>query len=162
MAKKKKGSDGTPGVKTIAVNRKARFNYHLQETFEAGLVLTGGEIKSIREGRINLEESYIVVRNSELFLMQAHIAPYRFDTNTGYDPVRRRKLLMHKHEIDRLRGKVEAKGFTLVPTKIYLKRGYAKLELALAKGKAAPDKRETVKAREAKREAERAMKQQKR
>ena len=158
MAKGKSKDSAAAGHKVIAVNKKARFNYHIDETFEAGMVLTGGEIKSIRVGKINLEESYIVVRNSELFLMQAHISPYQFDTNTGYDPTRKRKLLMHKHEIDRLRGKVEAKGFTLVPTKLYLKRGRAKLELALAKGKAAPDKRDSIRDREAKREAERAMK----
>ncbi|MCB0334612.1 MAG: SsrA-binding protein, partial [Bdellovibrionales bacterium] len=94
----------------------------------------------------------------ELYLLQAHIAPYQFDTTVRYDPDRKRKLLMHKYEIDRLRGKVEAKGYTLVPTKMYFKRGYAKVEVALAKGKAAPDKRQTIKEREAKREAERAMK----
>ena len=146
------------GKKVIVSNKKARFNYHIEETFEAGIALTGGEIKSIRQGKVSLEESYISVYQGELYLLQAHIAPYQFDTTVRYDPDRKRKLLMHKYEIDRLRGKVEAKGYTLVPTKMYFKRGYAKVEVALAKGKAAPDKRQTIKEREAKREAERAMK----
>lgn len=146
------------GVKVITVNRKARFNYHIDETYEAGIVLTGPEMKSVREGAISLAESYIVPDKGELFLLNAHIKPYKFNTSKSYDPVRKRKLLMHKYEIDRLRGRVEAKGFTLVPTRVYLKRGRAKIEVALAKGKAAPDKRQTIKEREGKREAERAMK----
>ncbi len=146
------------GKKIVVSNKKARFNYHIEETYEAGIVLTGGEIKSIRQGKISLEESYISVYQGEIYLLQCHIAPYQFDTTNRYDPHRKRKLLMHKYEIDRLRGKVEAKGYTLVPTKMYFKRGYAKVEVGLAKGKAAPDKRQTIKDREAKREAERAMK----
>ena len=145
-------------MKVIANNKKARFNYHIEETYEAGVVLTGAEIKSIRAGAISLAESYIVPDKGELFLLNAHIKPYAFDSSNRYDPVRRRKLLMHKHEIDKLRGRVEAKGYTLVPTKVYLKHGLAKVEVGLAKGKAAPDKRQTIKEREAKRDAERAMK----
>ncbi len=146
------------GVKVITVNKKARFNYHIDETYEAGIVLTGAEIKSVREGAISLAESYIVPDRDELFLLNAHIKPYKFNTATSYDPVRKRKLLMHRHEINRLRGRVEAKGYTLVPTRVYLKHGRAKIEVALAKGKAAPDKRQSIKEREGKREAERAMK----
>ena len=147
------------GEKVIALNKKARFNYTLEDFFEAGIVLTGAEIKSIRAGGVSLTESYIVPDKGELWLINAHIRPYSFDTDTKYNPVRRRKLLMHKREIAKLTGRVEAKGYTLVPTKLYLKRGMAKIELALGKGKAKGDKRETTKEREAKREAERAMKQ---
>ncbi|MGA1191995.1 MAG: SsrA-binding protein SmpB [Bdellovibrionota bacterium] len=149
---------GGEAFKVISDNKKARFNYHLEEFFEAGLVLTGGEIKSIREGKISLNESYIIPSHGELFLINAHINPYRFDTSSKEDPTRRRKLLMHKREIEKLTGRVEAKGYTLVPVRLYLKNGRAKLEIALAKGKDRGDKRETVKDREAKREAERVLK----
>ncbi|MCB0329911.1 MAG: SsrA-binding protein SmpB [Bdellovibrionales bacterium] len=152
------GSGTAAGFKVVADNRKARFNYHLEEFFEAGIVLTGGEIKSIRDGGVSLGESYIVPHKGELFLINAHIKPYKFDTQTKEEPTRRRKLLMHKREIEKLTGRVEAKGYTIVPVKLYLKRGRAKLEIALAKGKDIGDKRETTKAREAKREAERALK----
>jgi SsrA-binding protein len=158
VAKKKKAGASTGGIKIVAQNKKASFQYHILEKLEAGMVLTGGEVKSIREGRINLAESYVVVRNGEVFLRQAHIPQYRFDNDTQYDPVRPRKLLLHRQEIDRIRGRIEQKGLTAVPTKIYLKRGYVKIEIALAKGKDAPDKRQATKEREAKREAQRAMK----
>ncbi|MCB0355087.1 MAG: SsrA-binding protein SmpB [Bdellovibrionales bacterium] len=160
-----KGTKATPaseGSKVLVQNKKARFNYNVVETFEAGIVLTGAEIKSVRLGGVSLNEAYIVPDKNELFLINAHIKPYQFDTDPKYNPTRRRKLLMHRQEIDKLRGRVEAKGFTLVPTKLYLKRGLAKIEVALAKGKAAPDKRTTIKDREGKREAERAMKESKR
>ncbi len=146
------------GLKVIEVNKKAGFNYHLLEKFETGIVLTGGEIKSIRQGHISLTESYVAVQDNELFLLNAHINQYSHDTDLKYDPRRKRKLLMHRLEIDRLRAKVEQKGLTIVPTRIYLKKGRAKLEIALAKGKAAPDKRDVIKDRERKRDAERAMK----
>lgn len=146
-------------VKAIAVNKKARFQYHIEESFEAGIVLTGSEIKSIRAGTINLAESYIRPEKGELWLLQANIKQYSHDTDREYDPSRKRKLLMHKREIERLAGRVEAKGYTLVPLRLYLKKGRAKLELALAKGKHAPDKRKTIRDRELKIEAERAMKQ---
>ena len=149
---------GEGGFKVISDNKKARFNYHLEEFFEAGLVLTGGEIKSIREGKVSLNESYIIPSRGELFLINAHINPYRFDTSSKEDPTRKRKLLMHKREIEKLTGRVEAKGYTLVPVRLYLKNGRAKLEIALAKGKDRGDKRATVKDREAKREAERVLK----
>jgi len=144
--------------KIIVANKKARFNYHIEETFEAGIVLTGPEIKSIRDGGVSISESYIVPEGDELFLINAHIKPYAFNPDTKYSPTRKRKLLMHKREIDRLRGRVEAKGYTIVPLNVYLRRGLAKVEIALAKGKASPDKRQATKERELKREAERAIK----
>ena len=146
------------GSKVIAVNRKARFDYHVIETFEAGLVLTGAEMKSIRGGGISLAESYIQPIRGELFLLNAHIPPYAHSGLKEYDPLRKRKLLMHLEEIDKLRGRVEQKGLTLVPLSLYLKRGYAKLELALVKGKAGPDKRQSIKERDSKRELARVMK----
>lgn len=153
-----KSQTAAGGVKIIAVNKQARFNYTVEDTFEAGLVLTGAEIKSIRQGKISLVESYIVPDRGELFLVGAHIKPYEFNASKDYDPTRRRKLLMHKYEITKLAGRVERKGYTLIPLKVYLKKGYAKLELALAKGKATPDKRKSIQERDQKREAERAMK----
>ena len=147
-----------PGIKVVALNKKARFDFHIHEKFEAGLVLTGAEIKSVRNGAISLAESYIAPHGGELFLIGAHIKPYAFNADKSYDPLRRRKLLMHKREISRLSKNVAAKGFTIVPLQVHLKNGYAKLEIGLAKGKAAPDKRQDIKAREAKREMSRAMK----
>ena len=150
-----------PGIKSVAMNRKARFNYHILETFEAGLVLQGWEIKSIRSGGVNIGEAYVRPFNGELFLLNAHINPYRFTHDKEVDPLRERKLLMNADEIYKISGKVQSKGFTIVPLEIYLKRGRAKLKIALAKGKDAPDKRETIKAREAKREMERSIKSRK-
>jgi SsrA-binding protein len=144
-------------VKVIATNRKARFNYHILETFEAGLVLTGAEIKSIRNGEANISEAYVRPQNGELFLLNAHFAPYSHCADKEYDPRRPRKLLMHRREIDKLQHQLEAKGTTLIPLQIHLKEGRAKLEVALGKGKAAPDKREDIKKRETQREIAREM-----
>ena len=144
--------------KSIAQNRKARFNYNILETAEAGIVLTGAEIKSIRANGISLEQSYIGVMQGELFLLGAHIRPYQFSAQSEIDPLRARKLLMHRREIDRLGGRVSQKGLTLVPLEIYLRRGRAKILVGLGKGKSAPDKRDTIKARESKRELARALK----
>lgn len=144
--------------KIVVTNRKARFDYHIEDKIEAGLVLTGAEIKSIREGGMTLEQSYVRPHKGELFLIGAHIKPYGFADDKSYDPVRPRKLLLHKAEINKFRGKVESKGFTLVPLSIYLKEGKAKLELALAKGKSAPDKRQNIKEKESKRDLSRVMK----
>ena len=155
MGKKKQKKQSS---NVLCENRKARFNYHLVEFFEAGIVLTGAEIKSIRNGGMSLAESYVRVDNNELFLIGAHVAPYKHTDDKDYNPRRKRKLLMHRKEIEKLRGRVEQKGLTLVPVKVYLKHGFAKLEIALAKGKHAPDKRQSVKEREADREAKRAMK----
>lgn len=144
--------------KVLAENRKARFNYHILETIEAGIVLTGAEIKSIRAGGVSIGESFVSPRSDGLYLIQAHIKPYSHCKDREYDPVRPRKLLLHKTEVNKLRGRVEQKGLTIVPLQIHLKRGFAKVLIALAKGKAAPDKRETIKARESEREMARAIK----
>lgn len=151
--------DGTRmGEKTITKNRKARFQYHIEDTFEAGLVLLGTEVKAIREGRANISEGYCQFEAGELFLVDSHISQY---SNTGYashEPDRKRKLLMHKRELRRLEQKVVERGYTLVPLRLYFKEGKAKLLIGLAKGKRMADKRETQKKREAQREIDRAMK----
>lgn len=140
------------GKKLITVNKKARFQYHILETFEAGIVLTGSEIKSIRNGNISIAESYIRPHMNDLMLIGAHIKEYEFTKHEKVDPTRPRKLLLHKTEIDKLRGRVDTKGLTIVPLSVYLKRGRAKVEIALAKGKQAPDKRQSIKERDAERE----------
>jgi SsrA-binding protein len=140
-------------LKLLADNRKAKFNYDLSERFEAGIVLLGWEVKSIRGGHITLGESFIRPFGDELFLIGAHITPYVHTKDREVDPTRKRKLLLKKAEIVKLLNQVRRRGFTIVPTKAYLKKGFIKIEIALAKGKAAPDKRESVK----KREADRAM-----
>jgi len=157
MNTSKKQNDNS-GEKIIVSNRKARFNYHILETLEAGLVLTGAEIKSIRLGKMSIEEGYIRPFNDGMYLLQAHIEPYVHSGELNYDPVRPRKLLLHKHEIDQLRGRVEQKGLTIVPLNVHLKKGKAKLEIGLAKGKDAPDKRQSIKEREVKRELQRVLK----
>ena len=157
MGKKKK-SESSDGFERIAQNRKARHRYHIEETFEAGLVLTGYEIKSIRNKGVSLNESYIRPRAGELWLMGAHITPYSHTQDRSVDPVRPRKLLLNKGEINKLQGRVNERGFTIVPLELYLKNGWAKLSIALAKGKSAPDKRAATKEKDAKRQAERAMK----
>ncbi len=152
------GKQEASEYQVIAVNKKARFTYEILEVFEAGLVLSGNEIKSIRAGGISLAEAYVRPQNNEVFLIGAHIKEYSFSHDPNYNPVRSRKLLLHKREIDKLRGRVEAKGLTIVPLRVYIKRGRAKLEIGVARGKAAPDKRQTIIAREKDREARRAMK----
>lgn len=146
------------GKKVIADNRKARFNYHIEEVFEVGIVLSGPEIKAIRAGQVNLSDSYVTHQSGELWLQNVHISKYTFLDDALYEPTRKRKLLMHKREIERLASKSEQKGFTIVPLEIYLTKGRAKLSIALAKGKNAPDKRRSVQERELNREAQRAMK----
>ncbi len=142
-------------MKVLAQNRKANFSYFIEESYEAGMVLTGTEVKSIRQGKANLKESYAQITNGEIFLHGCHISPYEQGNIHNTDPLRVRKLLMHKREIDRLLGKVKEKGLTLVPLKLYLKEGRVKLELGLARGKKLYDKRET----EAKRDSERRIRQ---
>lgn len=144
--------------KSISSNKKARFEYHILDTYEAGLSLQGWEIKSIRVHGIILEGSYIRVKDAEVFLLGAHIKPYEFSKDKEVDPVRPKKLLLKKQEISKLKSKSEALGMTIVPLSLYLKEGRAKLEIALAKGKSAPDKRESIKARESKRELSRVLK----
>jgi len=141
--------------KTIATNRKARFQYFLLETYEAGIALRGSEIKSIRAGHISLSEAYVRVEDGEVWLVDAHIAPYPQATRFNHEPRRRRKLLLHKKEIARLERLVREKGVTIVPTRVYLKNGRAKVEIAVAKGKKQYDKRAVIAKRDAQREMER-------
>ena len=148
----------TKGEKLIADNRKARHEYHLLERHEAGLVLTGSEVKSLRQGQANLQRSYADIRDGELWLVGAHIAPYDQAGDRNHDPDRDRKLLLHRREIDSLAGQVREKGLTLVPTKLYFKDGRVKVELAVARGKERIDKRRDLAERDARRQIERALK----
>jgi SsrA-binding protein len=144
----------------VATNRKAAFSYHLMESVEAGLALSGAEIKSIRTGDVTLNESYVSARGEELYVYGLYIKPYKFSRDIEDTARRPRKLLLHRSEINKLRGRAETKGLTIIPTSLSInERGFAKLEIALAKGKNAPDKRDTIKDREGKREVERALKQ---
>jgi SsrA-binding protein len=144
----------------IADNKKAAYNYFFEERFEAGIVLEGWEVKAMREGKAQLTDGYVVIRDGELFLIGCQINPLKTaSTHVKPEAARTKKLLMHKDEIRRLIGKVEQKGHTLVPIQLYWKNGRAKIEIALAKGKASHDKRDTIKEREGKREVERAMKE---
>jgi SsrA-binding protein len=144
--------------KMIAVNRKAHHEYFLLDRYEAGIVLSGTEIKSVREGRVQLKDAYISFMNHEAFIKEMHISPYTFGNRFNHDETRIRKLLLHKEEIKKLSEKVKIKGFTVVPVSIYLEKGLAKMEIALAKGKNLHDKRETEKERDAKREIQKALK----
>lgn len=146
-------------IKLIAKNRKARHDYHILETFEAGLALVGSEVKSLRAGQANLKNSFGQVKNEELYLLEMHISPYDKASQSGHDPTRPRKLLMHKREIRRLLGKTIEKGLTLVPLSLYFKGGRAKVELALVTGKRKYDKRRAIAEREAKRALERVFKE---
>ena len=141
----------------VVTNRKAFHDYFIEETFEAGISLRGTEVKSLREGRINLKESFAMVENEEVFLYNCHISPYSHGNIFNHDPTRKRKLLLRKGEIQRLLGKTQQKGLTIIPLKIYFKRGWAKVELALAKGKKLYDKRDTDAKRSAQREIEKAV-----
>ena len=145
--------------KLISRNRKAYHDYHIDETYEAGIVLTGTEVKSVRGAKVNLKDSYARVEGGELFLYNMHISPYDQGNRFNHDPLRTRKLLMHKAEIGRLAGKVKEKGYTLVPVKIYLKQGLVKVELALARGKRLYDKRQAIAERDQRREVERGLKE---
>jgi len=144
--------------RAITVNRKAYHDYHIQESLEVGIVLKGSEIKSIRGGRVNLRDAYAKPENGELWLFNSHIASYDAASYNTHEPTRPRKLLLHKKEIDNLAGKVTQKGLTLVPLKLYIKHGIAKVELGIAKGKRVYDKRETIARRDAQREMDRALK----
>jgi len=145
-------------VKVISQNRKAYHDYHIEETVESGIALLGTEVKSLREGRAHLKDSYVILKSGEAFLLNCHISPYSHGNIMNHEPLRTRKLLMHRKEIDRLRGKVEGKGFTLIPLKLYFKDSFVKVEIGLARGKKLFEKRDTIKEREAKREIEKAMK----
>jgi len=150
------------GSSVIAVNRKARHDYHIQESLEAGIVLKGSEIKSIRAGRVNLSDAYARPENGELWLYNSHIASYDAASYNTHEPIRPRKLLLHRKEIDILAGKVMQKSLTLVPLKLYIKHGVAKVELGVAKGKKVYDKREAIARRDAEREMDRALKYRRR
>ena len=145
-------------LKLIAENRKARHDYHLVERHEAGLELTGTEVKSLRAGRAQLQQAYAELRDGQVWLVGAHIAPYEQGTYANHDPDRDRRLLLHRREIDSLGGKVRERGFTLVPTRLYWKNGRVKVEIALARGKEAHDKRRAIARRDAQREVERELK----
>jgi SsrA-binding protein len=142
----------------LATNRKARHDYAISDTYEAGMMLTGTEIKSVRAGKINLKDGYAQIRQGELWLENVHISPYDAGNQFNHDPLRRRKLLLHKHELAKLSGVVKDKGITIVPLKVYLKHGFAKVLIGVATGKHEYDKRETIKRREQDREMRRVIK----
>ena len=146
------------GEKIVCVNREARHNYFIDEIYEAGLVLLGSEVKSLRDGKANLKDSYGRIQNGEAFLFNAHVSPYPGANQFNHEPTRPRKLLLHQREIERLTGKTKEKGLTLIPLRLYFKNGRAKVELGLARGKKLYDKRETLKRKMAEREVERSLK----
>jgi len=147
------------GIKIITSNRRARRNYFVTETMEAGLVLQGTEAKALREGRANLQDAYCKVENDEVFLLNAHISPYSHGNLQNHDPLRPRKLLLHKREIGKLKKATEQKGYTIIPLKLYFKNGYAKVEIGLARGKKLYDKRSDMAERETKRRIDRMLRQ---
>jgi SsrA-binding protein len=147
-----KSTNATTDTVPIAKNKRARHDYHILEAWEAGLVLTGTEVKSLREGRAQLADAYGIVKDGEVYLLNLHISPYKQGSYNNHEPTRTRKLLLHKRQIRRLIGAVEREGLTLVPLDLYFKHGVAKVTLALGKGKKLHDKRETAKARDAERE----------
>ncbi|MCU0573891.1 MAG: SsrA-binding protein SmpB [Syntrophobacteraceae bacterium] len=159
--KTQKSGKGSPreGSRLVCQNKKAYHDYEILETFEAGMVLLGTEVKSLRDGRANLKDSYAKVRKGEVFLYGMHISPYTHATYDNHDPERVRKLLLHNHEIKRVLGKTQEKGFALIPLKIYFSKGLAKVELALARGKKDYDKRESIKKKDERREMERMRKE---
>lgn len=145
-----RSSDGA--IKIVAENRKARFDYTILDTFEAGMELKGSEVKSLRDGSCQLKDSYVVFSRGEMYLQNAHISVYKASSYNNHAPERKRRLLMHRHEIDRISSQVQEKGLTLIPLKVYFKKGRAKVELALGKGKKARDKRDSIKERDVKRD----------
>jgi SsrA-binding protein len=157
-----KANKADESVKIVAVNRKASHDYELVERFEAGLVLVGTEVKAAREGRVNLKDSYAAPRNGELFLLQSHITAYSHGSYENHEPLRPRKLLLHKRELRRLVGKITERGLTVVPTKMYFKNGRLKVEIALARGKRQHDRRAAERERDAKRDIEAALKERNR
>lgn len=144
-------------IKVVATNRKARRNYTIVDTLEAGMALLGSEVKSIRDGKLDLKDSYAHVANGEVYLSGCYIGPYEFARDGGHDPERERKLLMHRREIDRISGQLAEKGLTLVPLQVYFKDGKAKVELGLGKGRSTVDKRQALKEREHDREMQRSL-----
>ena len=164
MAKKEQatGKEKEESTQPIADNRKAFHDYHILETFEAGIALLGTEVKGIREGRANLRDSYARVESGEVWLFNVHINPYSHRGYSDHEPTRKRKLLLHRQEIRKLIGRTVERGMTLVPTRMYFKNGHVKIAIGLAKGKQAHDKRETIKRREADRETRAAVKERRR
>jgi len=153
MAKTDKPTQSNaPEIKSIARNKRAKFDYHILETWEAGIVLTGTEVKSLRDGRANITDAYGIVKDGEVFLLNLHISQYERGGYTNHEPARTRKLLLHRKEIRRLIGAVERQGLTLIPLELYFKNGVAKVALALGKGKKLHDKRDTERTRDAERE----------
>lgn len=146
------------GIKTIVQNRKARHDYFIDETIEAGIELKGTEVKSLRLGRANLKDSYATIKNGEVFIVGMHISPYEMGNRFNHDPLRPKKLLLHRYEINKLMGYVQQKGLTIVPLSLYFKKGKVKVELAVAKGKKLYDKREAIAKKAAQREIDRRMK----
>ena len=153
----KRAGKAAEGEKVVATNRRARFDYDVEDTWEAGLVLTGSEVKSLRGGNVNLSDAYAAPRGNELFLFNCRIGEYQQAAHFGHAALRDRKLLMSRAEIERVRGKVEQRGYTLVPLRFYFKEGWAKVELGLAKGRSHEDRRGAIAERESKREIERAL-----
>jgi SsrA-binding protein len=156
-AKRGAGKGAAEGVKVVATNRRARFDFEIEDVREAGLALTGSEVKSLRAGNVNLSDAYAQPRGDEIFLVNCRIGEYKEAGPFGHAPLRDRKLLLHRAEIDRLRGKIEQRGYTLVPLRIYFKEGWAKVELGLARGRARADRRDAIAERETRREIDRAM-----
>ncbi|GAB4389474.1 MAG: SsrA-binding protein SmpB [Thermodesulfovibrionales bacterium] len=148
-------------MKLVAQNRKAYHDYHIEETVEAGVALTGTEVKSLREGRANLRDSHVIIKEGEAFLVNCHISPYSHGNISNHDPLRTRKLLMKEREISKLAGRVAQKGYSIVPLKIYFKGPWAKVEVGLARGKRLFEKRQVIREKEARREVERALKDKK-
>ena len=144
-------------MKIIATNKKAKHEYFIEEVFECGVVLNGSEVKSIRQGKININDSFASIDNTEVYIKQAHISPYEQGNTHNTDPVRIRKLLLHKSEINKLIGKIKTKGYSLIPTKVYFKNGKVKVEIALAKGKKLYDKRQELAKKDAQRKIERTL-----
>ncbi len=144
--------------KILTENRKARHDYFIDDEYEAGMVLLGTEVKSLRLGRVNLKDSYAKIKNGEVFVHQMHISQYPFAHYDNHDPLRPRKLLLHNHEIKKLIGKVQEKGYSLIPMRVYFKKGKVKISLALARGKRKYDKRETIRNRDEKRDMQRSLK----
>jgi len=152
----------TPGIKVVATNRRARHDYTIEDSIEAGIVLIGSEIKSIRAGRVNLRDGYAAIEEGEVWLHNVHIAPYDPASRFGHEPRRRRKLLLHKRQIARLYSRVQERGYTLIPLRLYLRDNRAKIELALARGKRQYDKRAAIAKREDQRRAQRALREHER
>ncbi|RME15354.1 MAG: SsrA-binding protein SmpB [Bdellovibrio sp.] len=150
------------GIKIVAENRKARHDYEIIETFEAGLALTGSEVKSLRAGSCQLKDAYVAFKGNEAYLQKAHISEYKASSYNNHHPERLRKLLLHKHELEKIHGATREKGYSCVPLKVYFKKGWAKVQIALVRGKKRQDKRQTIKKKEAQREMQRQLKKSRR